>query len=282
MWATGILSVILIIAAIGLWQLRTDRTELRNKVSTLELTLSSSTQMLSEAKVENTDLLNKLDEEQAKVSALQREVRKITRTVNEIEKLRSIEPELLQKYSKVFFLNEHYSPAKLSELDPDFHLIKEKTIQMDSRILPFLEDMLEDAKDDDITLSVASGYRAFGTQAVLKTNYTVTYGQGANQFSADQGYSEHQLGSAVDLAIPTNPSLTIGFEQTDAFKWLSENAHRYGFTLSYPKNNQFYQYEPWHWRFVGRDLARKLHLEKKSFYDLDQREINTYLIDLFE
>ena len=110
----------------------------------------------------------------------------------------------------------------------------------------------------------------------------MTYGSGANAFSADQGYSEHQLGTTIDFTTDAIGSSFSGFEDTASFEWLMENAHRYGFILSYPDNNAYYQYEPWHWRFVGVDLARDLHRDEKGFYDLDQREIDTYLIKLFD
>lgn len=109
------------------------------------------------------------------------------------------------------------------------------------------------------------------------------YGTGANAFSADQGYSEHQLGTAVDLTVANqDPVLDIKFDSTAAFAWLTNNAYRFGFILSYPKNNSYYQYEPWHWRFIGIALATRLHSENKYFYDLDQRDINTYLPSIFD
>jgi len=110
----------------------------------------------------------------------------------------------------------------------------------------------------------------------------VTYGSGANQFSADQGYSEHQLGTSVDFTIPANGAMFSKFESDPAYSWLVENAHKYGFTLSYPKGNAYYKFEPWHWRFVGVALATHLHNENKYFYDLVQREIDVYLIKLFD
>jgi hypothetical protein len=62
-----------------------------------------------------------------------------------------------------------------------------------------------------------------------------------------------------------------------------DNAHRYGFILSYPEGNDFYIFEPWHWRFVGRDLARHLDRnEDETFYTMDQRDINEYLLEIFE
>ncbi len=143
--------------------------------------------------------------------------------------------------------------------------------------------MLDDAASTT-TIQIASAYRSFDTQESLKTSYKVIYGAGsANQFSADQGYSEHQLGTAVDLITPSmKGSLTTAFDKTPASLWLNDNAYKYGFILSYPKGNTYYQYEPWHWRFVGVQLATRLHNENKHFYDLDQRDINTYLVNIFD
>lgn len=148
---------------------------------------------------------------------------------------------------------------------------------------PFLEKMLEEANEEGANLRVISAYRSFDEQMALKSNYTVTYGAGtANQFSADQGYSEHQLGTTLDFGTPEVTGAYLSFENTDAFKWLNENAHKYGFVLSYPKGNTYYTYEPWHWRFVGEKLAKKIYSEEKYFYEFDQRDIDEYLINLFD
>jgi len=137
--------------------------------------------------------------------------------------------------------------------------------------------------DESIELLVASAFRSFDEQASLKSSYTVTYGAGtANQFSADQGYSEHQLGTSADfttLAVGGNFSK---FETDPAYKWMLENAYKYGFVLSYPKGNVYYKFEPWHWRFVGTELAKRLYIDKEYFYDLGQREIDQYLIKIFD
>ena len=136
---------------------------------------------------------------------------------------------------------------------------------------------------DNVSLEISSAYRSFGTQSSLKSSYLVTYGSGANQFSADQGYSEHQLGTAVDLTTSgLKPVLDISFDKTPAFDWLTKYAYRYGFILSYPKNNAYYQYEPWHWRFVGVELATRLHNDGINFSDMDQREIDKYLASIFD
>jgi D-alanyl-D-alanine carboxypeptidase len=143
--------------------------------------------------------------------------------------------------------------------------------------------MIAEAKEDGVDLKVISAYRSFETQTDLKSTYKVIYGAGsANQFSADQGYSEHQLGTTVDVTTPTTAGTFVSFENDPGYMWLTKNAHQFGFVLSYPKNNTYYQYEPWHWRFVGTDLAKDLHAEGKYFYDLDQRKINEYLVDIFD
>jgi D-alanyl-D-alanine carboxypeptidase len=129
---------------------------------------------------------------------------------------------------------------------------------------------------------VLSGFRSFDEQNTLKQNYLTQYGTGANTFSADQGYSEHQLGTTVDFTNSTIGENIDAFESTDEFEWLKRYAYRYGFVMSYPEGNAYYQYEPWHWRFVGKDLARDLHRDEEHFYDLEQREIDSYIAELFD
>jgi LAS superfamily LD-carboxypeptidase LdcB len=73
-----------------------------------------------------------------------------------------------------------------------------------------------------------------------------------------------------------------GFDNTPAYGWLGANAHRFGFELSYPEGNDHYVYEPWHWRFVGVKLATHLYNQRLHFYDLDQREIDEYLVNIFD
>jgi hypothetical protein len=87
---------------------------------------------------------------------------------------------------------------------------------------------------------------------------------------AEPGASEHQLGTTVDF---TDSSISYqccnyNFHKSKAYKWLEQNAYKYGFVLSYPKNAKKttgYIYEPWHWRFVGQELATKLHNEEITF-----------------
>lgn len=257
------------------------------KISFLENDFSSTTKRLEENIAKNNaDLSFALNQEKQnledKIGDYRDEVNDITGTVSDLEKLSKIDPELLQKYSKVFFLNEHYSPARLTEIPSEYKYSDLKTLKIGTETWPYLKKMIDAAKDDNIEIYISSAFRSFNEQTALKTNYSVTYGVGtANQFSADQGYSEHQLGTTVDLTTTGLNGGLDGFDTTEAYKWLTSNAYKYGFVLSYPNNNAYYVYEPWHWRFVGIKLAKYLHGQNKNFYDLDQRKIDEYLINLF-
>lgn len=231
---------------------------------------------------ENDYLTRQLANERERNNTFSSQIDEISSTVNVLEKLRRIDPELLRKYSKIYFLNENYIPASLTKISSRYLYRPENEEKIQTDIWPYLRELLRAADNDDIDLKIISAYRSFFEQYNLKTNYKVIYGSGANQFSADQGYSEHQLGAALDFTTGAVTPTTLEFEQSKAYTWLINNAYKYGFILSYPKGNTYYQFEPWHWRFVGKDLAGDLHRRGQNFYDLDQREINESLVNLFD
>jgi LAS superfamily LD-carboxypeptidase LdcB len=227
-------------------------------------------------------LIESLKNEQNKNQTFEMQIGQIVGTVGKLDQLSKTDKELLQKYSKVYFLNENYIPEKLTDIPPDYIWEKGKEIKMHAKAYPYLQDMITSAGKDGVNLKMISGYRSFGEQSALKGSYLITYGSGANKFSADQGFSEHQLGTALDLTTSGLGANFTEFEKSEGYKWLTQNAYKYGFILSYPKGNSYYQSEPWHWRFVGKALAKYLHEEGKYFYDLDQRKIDSYLITIFD
>ena len=274
--------ILLIVIIAGGYQYLNTQKEYQQTITELEEALENTRTALNQAQGENSELQSNLEAEQEKFGNLADQVGEITGTVSNLEKLNALEPELLQKYSKVYFLNEHYVPKSFKNI-PLEHLYDESVSkQVDSRMWPFLEDLIEDAAQDDVTLWIVSAYRSFGTQSSLKATYTFQYGSGANTFSADQGYSEHQLGTTVDFTTRNLGGGLDGFGNTQAYQWLKDNAYKYGFALSYPEGNAYYTFEPWHWRFVGEDLARHLHDEGKNFYNIPQREIDEYLLEIFD
>lgn len=245
-------------------------------------TIHELSERLSLTAEELSDIERALRREKNRNEDFADQIEELAGTIGVLDKLSKTDEELLQKYSRTYFLNENFVPLKLSLIDKKYLLYPDREAYFHGDALTHLEDMLDDAKKAGHDLRIASAFRSFDEQREVKTSHSIVYGSGANAFSADQGYSEHQLGTTVDIATPNNPSLTQSFANTDAYAWLTKNAHKYGFILSYPPGNQFYIYEPWHWRFVGRSLASDLYEDGRSFYDLDQRELDTYLVKIFD
>ena len=112
-------------------------------------------------------------------------------------------------------------------------------------------------------LVVGSAYRSYRDQQFSYGHWRKRYGSGAGNVSAPPGHSEHQLGTAVDF---TNKAASYEVRQifgyTKASKWLSRHAYEYGFVLSYPENEKSktgYIWEPWHYRYIGEENARRFH-----------------------
>jgi len=258
------------------------KAKIAQKDSIFYQNISQHYQSIIENKIqENLFLKEQLALQEEAVNSFRTELGSLTENVNTIVKLRNLDPELLKKYSKVYFLNENYVPKSLIALDPQYVNNPEEQYIL-ANVMPFLYSLLENAKKDGIDLKIRWGYRSFWEQQQLKSQDVMAYGSGANKFTADQGYSEHQLGTTIDFTTSEFNGSTSQFHKTKAYQWLLENAYKYGFILSYPENNTYYVFEPWHWRFVGIRLAAKVHEENKYFYDLNQREIDEYLITIFD
>jgi LAS superfamily LD-carboxypeptidase LdcB len=284
-----ILAVIIILAGLGYlgYYQNSFNKKIQNELITASSTFSQKISdietILLAAQEKNTTLADALAAAKEKADSLDSQFRNVNKNVSNLEKITKTDPELLQKYSKIFFLNENYVPLDLTNIPTEYTFNKDKIYKIHSEVWPRLEDILKDAKKEGLSLQIISAFRSFSEQAQLKGAYTVTYGAGsANQFSADQGYSEHQLGTTIDFTNPTVGDTFSGFSKSPEYAWLKENAYKYGFILSYPENNSSYQFEPWHWRFVGINLAKNLHTSGKNFYDLTQREIDSYIVNLFD
>ena len=143
----------------------------------------------------------------------------------------------------------------------------------------FLE-MQKAAAAENVTIWMQSGYRSVKYQTGLyerKTKYYTDKGydlatakEKAAAVVNPPGYSEHNCGLAADLNSPEHTGLDEGFENTTAFRWLCEHAADYGFILRYPKGAEAQTeitYEPWHWRYVGVENARKISASGLCFED---------------
>ncbi len=138
--------------------------------------------------------------------------------------------------------------------------------KLDSRVAPFYKQMYDAALSEGITLKPISGYRSFTRQKNNFENRIAMYEkQGMNKVDATvkasqivllPGTSEHNAGLAMDIC-----SLSVSFENTKEFRWLDAHAHEYGFIMRYPKDKTHITkitYEPWHYRYVGVEVATQL------------------------
>lgn len=283
----AVLAGFLVYAFVEVSTLQKDVVSLNTQLASATSTLS---QEITDLRTQTVALSNTLfnaqqniDTVRSQVGGVEQNLGSISGTLGDLQKLAKTDPEFLKKYSKVSFLNENYVPARLTEIPAEYLYSKTKPEQFLTESWPFLKRMMDEAKVNGITLYIKSGYRSFAEQKSLKTLYSVVFGSGsANAFSADQGYSEHQLGTTLDFITSGLDGQLEGFDNTEAYRWLTNNAYRFGFQESYPKGNKFYVFEPWHWRFVGVKLANHLHVTKINFYDMDQRDIDAYLISIFD
>lgn len=127
-----------------------------------------------------------------------------------------------------------------------------------------IPNLFNAAKSAGYQLILASGYRSYYTQVQLYNSYVKKDGQAAaDRYSARPGNSEHQTGLAFDVCVTNSAcDLQQSFGQTPSGKWLAQHAYEYGFIVRYLDGKEAitgYQYEPWHLRYVGKDLALQLH-----------------------
>ncbi len=148
--------------------------------------------------------------------------------------------------------------------------------ELDVRCADYAIQMLDDARAQNVGLFVTSAYRSIDKQAANMQSYISTLiSQGYSQEEAKKqaereialpGHSEHNAGLAMDIVSDTywsnHSDLEESFDQLPQYDWLIENSWKYGFVLSYPKGKEDitgFIYEPWHYRFVGLEHAKKIH-----------------------
>lgn len=130
-------------------------------------------------------------------------------------------------------------------------------------VIADLKAMAAAARKAGKPLAVRSAYRSYATQVATFQSWVRRSGyQQALKFSARPGHSEHQLGTTIDFTTAPGVPLSTSFGESPPGKWIARNGWRYGFIMSYPKGRRkisCYGYEPWHWRYVGKEMARAIH-----------------------
>ena len=158
-----------------------------------------------------------------------------------------------------------YAPADLTA--PDMQLAGSDTadnMQVNAQTASALSELNAAAKADGVRLVLASGYRSYDTQVAVYNSEVKGFGQAqADRESARPGHSEHQTGWAADLAAASGEcKIESCFADTNEGIWLAANAYKYGFIIRYTEDKTGitgYKYEPWHVRYIGKDLAAEMH-----------------------
>ena len=178
---------------------------------------------------------------------------------------RTVPDELLILVTQQFALPESYAPLDLVPLDDYFGDSVTVGIENQVRqiILDPLQQIIEAMHAAGLHPSILSGYRSYDVQYLAWKWWNSQYPERVAIMSARAGYSEHQLGTTVDFGSPEIDHLFhVDFANTQEGLWLHDNAHLYGFTMSYPANSYEitgFKYEPWHFRYVGVELATQLY-----------------------
>lgn len=164
---------------------------------------------------------------------------------------------IVNKYHQ---LSSDYEPKDLVK-------VKYGGVTLRSEAATYFDKMCEDALKDNIYIYGGSGYRSFSHQTRLYNNYVSTDGfDNAERYSARPGFSEHQLGLAMDIM---NKNWTFVSKNDKEYTWLINNSYKYGFILRYPEGKEDitgYMYEEWHFRYFGLELAKKLY-DSKMVYE---------------
>ena len=162
---------------------------------------------------------------------------------------------LVNKYNQ---LPKDYAPEDLTDISVQYCYGDN---EVSNEVYQKYISMYNAAKEEDLYLIITSAFRDYEFQDQLWNQYAKSQGEEwADSVAARAGHSEHQTGLTLDIV--TYNSNMNDFENTDEFKWLQKHAHEYGFIMRYPKDKEDitgYDYESWHYRYVGVETATKIH-----------------------
>lgn len=175
---------------------------------------------------------------------------------------------MLMNVNKFYALSETYTPENLKNIDLTYAYGEEGENKLiDYAYDKFLE-LWQAANDQGFYLMVTSSYRDYESQKEIYDYRVSNWGERkADETAARPGHSEHQTGLVIDMTSKTEP-LADSFTDSEAYKWLKENAYKYGFIERYPEGKTYltgYNPESWHWRYVGLEAAKTMHDEDITF-----------------
>ena len=181
---------------------------------------------------------------------------------------------LVNKYNK---LPDDYEPTNLVDFDIKYKISKyEKPMRKEAH--DALIKLIDDINKEGMNLWINSTFRTKDYQNGLFTKSVKNNGlEHALIYSAKMRHSEHETGLAVDMS--SVKGMLDGFEKYKEYTWLINNAHKYGFIERYPKGKEWitgYAYEPWHYRYVGVEVATKIKEEGITFEEYAVKYLGYY------
>ena len=166
--------------------------------------------------------------------------------------------------NKFYYLDANYIPENIVKIGLTYAYADNSCTE--ETYLAF-KDMFYAAKEQNLNLIINSSYRSYQDQEATYDTYRNYYGISyADSVAARKGHSEHQTGLALDIFSPG--ASMENFHETEEYKWLQNNSYKYGFILRYPENKEYitgFKYESWHYRYVGIEVATKIHNENITF-----------------
>lgn len=169
---------------------------------------------------------------------------------------------LVNKFNQ---LPKDYTPENLVKVSKQ-HSYGNQQITSDA--YEAFQNMFNKAKEDNINIFINSSYRNYKDQEDTYNSLKRAYGSSkADNQAARPGHSEHETALAFDIFSPGSTS-TGNFKESKAYEWLKENAQDFGFIERYPEGKEYltgYNFESWHWRYVGIDVAKKIKEEEITF-----------------
>lgn len=168
---------------------------------------------------------------------------------------------LVNKYN---YLRDDFVPNNLVEMTTPY---SKEGIYLVEEARDNFYKLVDKAKEEGLTIRAISAYRGYTYQKRLYDKYVEADGVNkADTYSARPGFSDHQAGLAID--VDNTISSFENFTNTKEYQWMLDNSYKYGFILRYPSGKESittYQFESWHYRYVGLKLAKKIKASNLTF-----------------
>ncbi|CAM4273490.1 M15 family metallopeptidase [Lacicoccus alkaliphilus] len=160
----------------------------------------------------------------------------------------------------VTYINDILIVNREYDLPPDYNP------GLEPEVIDATGQLMEDAAAEGFSLVIVSGFRSYQDQEAVHEDFVDRLGpEEAEQYTLPPGHSEHQSGLAVDIGtVESASSAAVSFGETEAYAWMKDVAHEYGFVIRYQEGKEDItglSYEPWHLRYVGVEPATEMYEE---------------------